>query len=173
MKASTFGRGKRIGGVTVVLVALVVGAGAAFAKIGAGGTVNGCYEKRGGMLRVIDPSAKCKASEVALAWNQAGAQSPKGDAGPAGPAGARGDNGSAGPQGPKGDAGPVGPKGEAGPQDAKGDPGAAGAQGPKGDAGATGPQGPAGPQGPPGTSPLIQLEIAANQAEVAPNGDRN
>jgi hypothetical protein len=68
------------------------------------GTINGCFAKSDGELRVIDKAKqqKCKASEQALNWNQKGL---KGDPGPQGP---KGDPGAPGPQGPKGDKGEPG-----------------------------------------------------------------
>ena len=117
MKALVFilgGRKKRLGGIAVGLVALLVGGGAALATIpGSGGVISGCYAKRDGSLRVIDtPTASCKSGEAGLTWNQAGQQGPKGDAGPQGP---KGDQGLQGPAGPQGDPGPAGPQGPPGP----------------------------------------------------------
>jgi hypothetical protein len=107
----------------VVVAALIAGGAAAFASIPNGdGSINGCYTKVGGVLRVIDTAKgeKCVTSaEVPIKWSQTG---------PAGPAGA---------PGPKGNTGATGP---------------AGAPGPKGDTGATGPAGATGPQGPAGSA---------------------
>jgi hypothetical protein len=183
MKAFVLGRNrKRLGGVAVALVALVAG-GAAFATIGTGSAISGCYAKKDGQLRVLDPpTAHCKPSELALAWGQAGPQGPKGDAGAAGPAGPKGDTGPAGPAGPKGDTGPAGSAGPRGGTGADGAAGPQGAPGPKGDTGPAGPQGapgpkgdtgPAGPQGPPGPAASLPLELRTNQAEAAAGGDRN
>jgi hypothetical protein len=99
--------------VTVVAVTAIAGGITyAFADIGGGGVINGCYKTQNGQLRVIDPATgRCLPSETAISWNQTGTQGPPGPAGPAGPAG---------PQGPKGDTGPAGPTGPQGP---KGDPG--------------------------------------------------
>jgi hypothetical protein len=133
--------------------ALLAGAaGVALATIpGSNGVINGCYEKRTGLLRVIDTEAgkTCTQYETPIRWNQEG---PKGETGAQGPPGAKGDKGepgAAGPAGPQGDTGPQGPQGEPGPQ---GEVGPMGPQGPKGETGATGPQGPQGPPGPAGTS---------------------
>ena len=68
-------------------------------------------------------------------------------------AGAKGDTGAQGPAGPQGEKGDTGAPGVQGPQGEKGDTGDTGAQGPagpQGEAGATGPQGPAGQNGEPG-----------------------
>lgn len=75
------------------------------------------------------------------AWQQMGAQGPKGDTGATGVQGiqgVKGDTGATGPQGPKGDKGDTGATGAVGPQ------GPVGPAGVKGDTGAQGPQGPAG-----------------------------
>lgn len=86
-----------------------VGAAVAYATIPNGETINGCYTRSGGSLRVIDASVtKCGSKETALAWNV------QGPAGPQGPQGATGPQGSAGPQGPQGPQGPAGPQGPQG-----------------------------------------------------------
>lgn len=77
--------------ITALIVAL---GGTAYATIPAGdGTINGCYQKQDGQLRVVDTAADCRAREVPIAWSQRG---PKGDPGP------QGETGPAGPQGPPG-----------------------------------------------------------------------
>ena len=74
--------------------AILAGAtGVALATIpGSDGIINGCYEKRTGILRVIDPEAgkKCLSLETPISWNQKGL---KGDPGAPG---ARGERGPAG-----------------------------------------------------------------------------
>ena len=77
-------------------VAALVAGGTAYATIpSSNGSVNGCYEKRTGILRVIDAEAgaKCLSIETPISWNQQGVQ---GNPGPAGP------QGDTGPQGPAG-----------------------------------------------------------------------
>lgn len=84
----------------------VIAAGVAWAAIpGSGGVINGCYEKRIGILRVIDKEAgkSCTSVEVPISWNQAGLQGPTGDRGPTG------DKGPMGDKGPQGDPGVPGP----------------------------------------------------------------
>jgi hypothetical protein len=79
-------------------VAAVI-AGAAFAAIpDSAGVIHGCYTNRGGILRVIDPSAgaKCTSLETALSWSQQGPRGNTGAQGPAGPQGAQGPQGQAG-----------------------------------------------------------------------------
>lgn len=87
-----------------VALALAIVVGAAYATIpGSGGVISGCYEKRTGILRVIDAEAgkKCLGIESPISWSEKGE---KGDAGEAGPPG---------PQGPPGATGPTGPPGPA------------------------------------------------------------
>src|SRR5215216_3441947 len=98
--------------------------------------INGCYDKKTGVLRIVAAGTLCKNGETGIIWNQAG---PKGDTGPQG---AQGPQGPPGPEGPKGADGATGPKGADG---AMGPPGPEGPQGLKGDTGDTGPQGRRGP----------------------------
>src|SRR5918992_98330 len=124
---------------------LAVAAGVALATIpGSNGVINACYEKRLGILRVIDAEAgkTCTQYETPISWNEKGV---KGDTGPQG---LKGETGATGPQGLKGD------KGDTGPQGLKGDKGDQGDPGPQGPPGERGPEGPAGPQGPPGNLAL-------------------
>jgi Collagen triple helix repeat (20 copies) len=131
-----------IGGVFVVF-----GAGLAYAAIpGADGTINGCYEKRTGLLRVIDAEAgkKCLSIETPISWNQKGL---KGD---------QGSQGLQGQRGLQGEQGVPGAEGERGPQ---GEPGVDGERGPQGERGLQGVQGERGPQGaqgPPGAGGLSE-----------------
>ncbi|MGH3370629.1 MAG: hypothetical protein ACRDPR_11570 [Nocardioidaceae bacterium] len=94
--------------IAAATLALVAAAGgiASAAIPGLGGVINGCYEKRTGILRVIDAEAgkKCLSVETPISWNQRGEKGYKGDPGPAGP---KGDTGPAGPPGPAGPAGPA------------------------------------------------------------------
>lgn len=139
--------------------ALATTAGVAFATIpGSTGVINGCYEKRTGILRVIDTEAgkRCLSFETAISWNQGGAagpQGPMGDQGPTGDKGPQGDPGEKGPvgdQGPQGNPGEKGPLGDQGPLGDKGPPGDKGRTGDAGDKGPLGDQGPAGDKGPAG-----------------------
>jgi hypothetical protein len=115
------------------LALVAIGAGVGFADIPDGNTINGCYGRTTGLLRVIDTSAgqRClvgpnpsRPLEAPISWSQ---QGPKGDIGPAGLPGAKGDKGDSGARGADG---PPGPKGD---------------MGEKGDTGAPGPSGPPGP----------------------------
>jgi hypothetical protein len=69
------GRHRRTIRLLVVAGALlaVAAGGIAYASIpGDDGVINGCRQKSTGALRVIDSSASCNSSEVALNWNQRG-----------------------------------------------------------------------------------------------------
>ena len=63
------------------------------------GSINGCYAKKGGKLRVVKAGKACKKRERPLAWSQtgpAGAAGPAGQKGATGPKGANGDPGGPG-----------------------------------------------------------------------------
>jgi hypothetical protein len=84
-------RGPRL--LLLAAAALVTTTGVAFATIpGSTGVIDGCYEKRTGILRVIDTEAgkKCASFEMPISWNKKGET---------------GDPGAQGEQGPKGDPG--------------------------------------------------------------------
>jgi hypothetical protein len=88
--------------VTALVVAL---GGVAYATIpDSGGVIHGCYLKRTGSLRVIDPSRgeRCTRAETSIPWNQTGPR------GAIGRAGRQGKTGATGPQGPAGPAGAPG-----------------------------------------------------------------
>lgn len=125
MKAMVLVLARRIRplGVALGVVALLVSGGAALATIGGGGTIDGCYAKRDGRLRIIDTStARCGNGERALAWSQTPPAGPMGAAGPQGPKGIQGDQGPSGPKGDTGSIGPPGPPGSQGPQGPPGSP---------------------------------------------------
>ena len=137
-------------------VVVVLAAGVAYGSIpDSGGVIRGCYLKKLGVLRVIDPAKEqCTQYETAIQWSQTG---PKGPAGPTGPQG---------PQGPLGLKGDKGDQGAQGPQGAIGSAGPAGPQGPQGD---TGPQGPAGAGGLSGWESIIGdgIQIPDNSGDYA------
>ena len=147
-------RGGRVALFSAAVVFAAAAGGGAWATIpGSDGVINGCYEKRTGILRVIDVEAgkACTQYEVSISWNRDG---PKGDAGPVGPAGAVGPQGPAGERGAAGLAGAdgaIGPAGERGP---------AGPPGPKGDMGE---QGPVGERGPVGVAEISDVEWIGRQ----------
>jgi hypothetical protein len=140
-------RHARMTWITVIgLGVAVLATGVAWATIpGSDGTIQGCYGKVGGVLRVIDPAKgeKCLSVEVPITWSQKG---PKGDLGPSGAVG------QAGPKGEKGDPGIQGPAG------ANGTNGVDGTDGAKGDRGMPGPAGPQGPSGAGGVASLDALD---------------
>jgi hypothetical protein len=134
------------------LVAALAAGGAVLASIpDSTGIIHGCSDTYSGALRVIDaPTQQCAPGEVAIFWNQTGANGPQGipgATGPAGAAGARGAQGSVGSQGPAGDKGAAGAAGPLGAAGAQGAPGPQGLPGAQGAAGAVGTQGVAGQQG--------------------------
>lgn len=96
-------KGSLAAGGAVVLI--LIGVAAVYATIpDSSGLIYGCYEKNTGNLRAIDKSvSSCRATEIALNWNQTG------------PAGLPGPPGPSGPQGPQGVQGPSGPSGPPGP----------------------------------------------------------
>jgi Collagen triple helix repeat (20 copies) len=116
-------RRKRLTAVAACIVAVVVGSGVALAVTSVG-SINACYVKASGALRVVDASVtQCQKGENSLTWAQTPAPGPKGDAGAAG---AKGDPGDAGAQGPKGDTGVIGFQGSDGPRGPQGPPGSHG-----------------------------------------------
>lgn len=77
----------------LLTAAVVVGIGASSAAAAipaANGVISGCYDDKGGELRVIDAETgtTCSTKETTLSWNEHG---------PAGPAGPQGETGPAGP----------------------------------------------------------------------------
>lgn len=77
-----------------VMLAVAAGVGVATGAIpDSGGTINGCYTKTGGIVRVVDTekNQRCISSaENPISWSQRG---PKGDTGPQGDAGPAGTTG--------------------------------------------------------------------------------
>ena len=83
-----------------VFLALGGGAFAAVSGIpGAGGVIDGCYQKAKGNLRVIKSNKKCRKSEKAVSWNEKGLKGDTGQTGGAGQAGASGQTGATGQTG--------------------------------------------------------------------------
>jgi hypothetical protein len=85
----------------ISLVALVFAmSGLAVAASGGGGaTIRGCYQKKGGSLRI---ASRCSTREKALSWNQQGGQGPQGGEGPQGAQGVQGSPGTNGTNGANG-----------------------------------------------------------------------
>ncbi len=94
-----------VGGL-IALAFAVVGIG--YAAIPDGNTINGCYGKLSGVLRVIDTAKNQKCSsylEVPISWSQTGPQGIQGDKGEPGTPGipgAKGDKGDKGEPGASG-----------------------------------------------------------------------
>jgi hypothetical protein len=106
---------------SAVLLGVAAG-GIAYAAIpDSNGVIRGCYLKKLGVLRVIDPATQqCSSLEVAISWNQTGPQGVKGDKGDPGTNGTNGTDGApclpsnpacVGPKGDKGDKGDPGDSG--------------------------------------------------------------
>jgi type VI secretion system secreted protein Hcp len=94
-------RGAKVGIPTVA--ALGAGSAIAVAAIpGDDGSIDGCYSRASGNLRVVESGDACRNSETAIKWSQRGPAGPQGIPGPAGP---KGETGAAGPAGPAGPAG--------------------------------------------------------------------
>jgi hypothetical protein len=83
----------------VALLALGVASVGALAAAGGGSTISSCVKKKGGSIRIVRASTRCRRSEGKLAWNAIG---------PAGPRGLRGLTGPRGPTGASGSAGAAG-----------------------------------------------------------------
>jgi hypothetical protein len=85
---------------------------------GEGGVIQGCYDKVGGVVRVVDRPGDCsKTLELAITWNQQGIRGLPGASGAPGPSGVPGASGVPGEQGVDGEPGSTGapgPKGEQG-----------------------------------------------------------
>lgn len=153
-------------------------AGAIGSIIGTGGTINGCYQKENGQLRVVAEGSTCRDSELAIKWNEKGPKGdpgkdgspgdkgPIGDKGPTGDKGQTGDKGEPGEKGITGDQGPAGDEGPAGDKGEVGDKGPIGDKGITGDKGPTGDRGPAGPAG----TPMRWVRPAPPLATGAPAG---
>jgi hypothetical protein len=84
-------------------LAVAVSGGVAYATIPAStGVINGCYEKRTGILRVIDAEASktCMSFETPISWNQRGLKGDQGLQGLQGQKGEKGDKGDPGTPAP-------------------------------------------------------------------------
>jgi hypothetical protein len=86
----------------VALLALGVASVASLAAVSGGSTIAACVKKKGGSIRIVRGSTKCRRNERLLTWNTIG---------PAGPRGLRGFNGTRGPTGATGAAGAAGAAG--------------------------------------------------------------
>jgi hypothetical protein len=174
-------KGLRRRGVRMLLTATAMLAGAAGVALatipGTDSVINGCYEKRTGILRVLDTEAgkKCLSFESPISWNQ---QGPKGTPGPQGAQGPQGLSGAAGEDGADGEDGASGANGisvtsatePAGANCAFGGVQFTAANGQSfacngapGQGGAQGAPGPTGPPGPPGLAQIRDVEWTTQQ----------
>ncbi|WP_219506513.1 hypothetical protein [Nonomuraea ceibae] len=103
----------------------------------AAGEVTACVHKKSRYARIVNPTAKCRTTEIRMIIG-GGETQPALSSGTRGQAGPRGPQGL---QGPKGDAGPVGPRGPQGKQGLPGKDGAPGKDGQQGPAGKDGQDG--------------------------------
>lgn len=155
--------GRALGALVVTSVLLVAAGTVAFAHGSDDGTIHGCYEKKGGRLRIAD-DRRCSHDEWKVSWNERGRRGQTGPRGPVGPPGPKGDTGPSGASGP---AGPAGANGEPGPQGVvgpDGPPGPEGPTGPRGPAGPSGTEGPPGPQGVRGPAGIGGFEMVTARA---------
>jgi hypothetical protein len=88
----------------VALLALGVASVGALAATGGSSTISSCVKKKGGSIRIVRASTRCRHNERKLAWNAIG---------PAGPRGLRGFTGLRGATGATGFAGAAGVNGAA------------------------------------------------------------
>jgi hypothetical protein len=86
----------------VALLALGIASVASVAAVSGSSTVSACVKKKGGSIRIVRASTRCRRSERGLSWNTIG---------PAGPRGLRGFTGARGPSGATGAAGAAGAAG--------------------------------------------------------------
>lgn len=102
-------------------VAIILASGVAWAAIGDGGVIQGCYDS-GGNVKVV-AALPCPRGYTPFQWNQQGPPGIPGAIGGTGPVGAKGDKGDpclpsdpacVGPKGDKGDKGDPGPAGSGG-----------------------------------------------------------
>jgi uncharacterized repeat protein (TIGR02543 family) len=105
MKGFAFARHARSQVLTAAVSSLItmsiVGVGAYATGIipASDGTINGCYDRTNGNLRVVATAGDCRTAELPIQWSQRG---PRGEQGPEGAQGPRGDTGATGPTGPAG-----------------------------------------------------------------------
>lgn len=86
----------------VALLALGVASVGALAATSGGSTISSCVKKRGGSIRIVRASTRCRHNERKLTWNSIGPAGPRGLRGLTGLRGATGATGSAGAAGVNG-----------------------------------------------------------------------
>src|SRR5262245_575265 len=97
MKRAQIRRRDLVAAVTGGAVAIMLAGGVAWAAIGDGGVIQGCYDS-GGNVKVVS-ALPCPKGYTPFQWNQQGL---KGDPGPQGPPGTNGQNGAPGDPGKDG-----------------------------------------------------------------------
>jgi len=88
--------------IAVALLALGIATAASLAAVGGSSTIYACVKRKGGAVRIVARTSRCKKSERKLSWNTtgpAGASGPRGRTGSRGPSGAAGASGSPGNNG--------------------------------------------------------------------------
>jgi cysteine-rich repeat protein len=63
------------------ILAALVGAFVSAALSATSNTIRGCYERRGGELRIRKEGTSCKDGEIAISWNKKGRRGPQGEQG--------------------------------------------------------------------------------------------
>lgn len=86
----------------VALLALGVASVGALAATSSGSTISSCVKKKGGSIRIVHASTRCRHNERKLTWNAIGPAGPRGLRGFTGLRGATGATGSAGAAGVNG-----------------------------------------------------------------------
>jgi hypothetical protein len=86
----------------VAPLALGVASVSALAAVGGGSTISSCVKKKGGSIRIVHTSTRCRRNESKLAWNAIGPVGPRGPRGLTGARGTTGGTGSAGAAGVNG-----------------------------------------------------------------------
>ncbi len=125
MKRALSKRSAQLVALATVLAGLAAGVAYGAIPTSGSGVINGCYEKRIGILRVIDNEAgkRCTSLETPISWNQQGVKGEQGLQGLRGEKGEQGDSGEQGLQGIQGERGPQGLPGSDGAQGPPGPPG--------------------------------------------------
>jgi hypothetical protein len=162
-------RNSLISAIVGAVAGTVIAGGVAWATVATTGTsIDACYQKATGAVRVIDPTQSCRSSETAISWNQVGSDGPSGDTGAQGIQGVQGPPGQNGADGRDGISATTAPESGAANCVAGGvritvanGVGFAcnGVDGTNGTDGTDGSDGPDGPQGPPGHDVLSGYEI--------------
>ncbi|MFG1709568.1 hypothetical protein ACFLIM_40930 [Nonomuraea sp. M3C6] len=152
------------------LAASLLAVGGVATASSAGAEVHACVHKKSRYARIVNPTTKCRKTEIRVLIGGGGTSTTtiqQGQQGAQGPQGPKGETGPQGPQGLKGAMGPVGPQGKQGPQ------GETGPQGPKGADGKDGKDGLPGKDGKDGLPGKDGKDgLPGKQGEEGPQGPR-